>query len=152
MRSGCWYPIGMIRVSDAIQLAEREVEISYASASGPGGQNVNRVATAAHLRFNAADSPSLPDDVKRRLRSVAGKRLTPDGVLIIKAQRFRTRERNREDALDRLVSLIARAEHSPRSRRPTQPSPQSIERRLDEKRRRGRAKQSRGGAVDDDEE
>lgn len=142
----------MIRVSDAIQLAEREVEISYAGASGPGGQNVNRVATAAHLRFNAADSPSIPDDVKRRLRSVAGKRLTPDGVLIIKAQRFRTRERNREDALDRLVRLIARAEHSPRSRRATQPSPQSIERRLDEKRRRGRAKQSRGGAVDDDEE
>ena len=141
----------MIRVSDAIELSEREVEIAYASASGPGGQNVNRVATAAHLRFDAAGSPSLPDDVKRRLRSVAGKRLTSDGVLIIKAQRFRTRERNREDALDRLVRLIARAEHGPRSRRPTEPTPGSVERRLEEKRRRGRTKRSRGGEVEEED-
>ncbi len=133
----------MIRVSDSIQLAEREIEISYATASGPGGQNVNRSATAAHLRFDARASLSLPDDVKRRLRSVAGKRLSADGVLVIKAQRYRNRERNREDALDRLVRLIARAEIPPRSRRPTQPTRQSVERRLQEKRQRAQTKQAR---------
>ncbi len=140
----------MIRVTDAIQLAEREIETSYVTASGPGGQNVNRVATAAHLRFDAAASPSLPDDVKRRLRSIAGKRLNAGGVLVIKAQRYRTRERNREDALDRLVRIIARAERPPRSRRPTQPTTQSIERRLQEKRRRAQTKQTRAQAIDEE--
>lgn len=145
------YPRDMIHVSDSLQIAEHEVEIAYRPSSGPGGQNVNRVSTAAHLRFDVEASPSLPDDVKRRLRSLAGKRVSADGVLVIKAQRHRTRERNREDALDRLVSLIARAELPPRGRRPTQPTPASVERRLDDKRQRSQAKQARA-SVDSGED
>ncbi len=140
----------MIRVTDDIQLAEHEIEMTYVTSSGPGGQNVNRVATAAHLRFDAAGSPSLPEDVKRRLRSIAGKRLSGDGVLMIKAQRFRSQDRNREDAVDRLVKMLARAERVPRSRRSTAPGKQAIERRLQEKRHRAQTKQTRSSAPDEE--
>ena len=140
----------MIYVTDDIQIAEHEIELAYFPASGPGGQNVNRVATAAHLRFDAGASPSLPEDVKRRLRSIAGKRLTREGVLIIKAQRFRSQDRNRDDAMDRLIKILARAERTPRSRRPTGPSKQAIERRLQEKHRRAQAKQARTSAFEEE--
>ena len=142
----------MIRVTDAISLAEHELEFHYVASAGPGGQNVNRVATAAHLRFDAANSPSLPDDVKRRLRSVAGRRLTPSGTLVIKAQRYRSQERNRDDALERLTSLLRRAAELPNSRRPTRPSQAAETRRLEEKRRRGGVKKARSPAPDEEEE
>lgn len=140
----------MIHVTDDIQIAEHEIELTYFPSSGPGGQNVNRVATAAHLRFDAAASRSLPEDVKPRLRSIAGKRLSSDGVLIIKAQRFRSQERNREDAIDRLIKMLARAERSPRSRRPTAPGKQAIERRLQEKRHRAQTKHARTTAFEEE--
>ena len=140
----------MIRVTDSLSLNEHEVEYSFFPASGPGGQNVNKVATAVQLRFDAAASPSLSDDVRVRLRSVAGRRMTNDGVVVIKAQRFRTQERNRADALDRLVKLIRRAAEPPRARRPTRPTAASRERRLGKKTRRGQVKRLRG-PVDGEE-
>ncbi|MCH7482327.1 MAG: aminoacyl-tRNA hydrolase [Chloroflexi bacterium] len=134
----------MIRVTDTLWLGESEVEFSFFTASGPGGQHVNKVATAAQLRFDAAHSPSIPDGVRARLRSLAGRRMTGDGVVIIKAQRFRSQDRNRADAIERLVSLIRRAAEPQRSRRATAPTKASIHRRLDAKARQGRAKQLRG--------
>ena len=134
----------MIRVTDTLWLGESEVEFSFFTASGPGGQHVNKVATAAQLRFDAAHSPSIPDGVRARLRSLAGRRMTGDGVVIIKAQRFRSQDRNRADAIERLVSLIRRAAEPQRSRRATAPTRASIHRRLDAKARQGRAKQLRG--------
>ena len=140
----------MIRVTDNLWLNEHEVEYSFFAASGPGGQNVNKVATAVQLRFDAATSPSLSDDVRGRLRSIAGRRVTNDGVVVIKAQRFRTQERNRADALDRLVKLIRRAVEPPRARRPTRPTAASRERRLGEKTRRGQVKRLRGPVGSDE--
>ena len=134
----------MIRVTDHIAIAESEVSYQFTPSSGPGGQNVNKVATAAHLRFDVGSSPSLPVDVARRLRSLAGKRMSADGVILIKAQRYRTQERNKEDALARLVSLISRAAEPPRPRRATAPTRASIQRRLDTKSRRGQTKRARG--------
>ena len=142
----------MIPITDAISLAEHELEFHYVTSAGPGGQNVNRVATAAHLQFDAVSSPSLPDEVKRRLRSVAGRRLTPNGVLVIKAQRYRSQERNRDDAVERLVSILRNAAVPPRQRRATRPSQASVEQRLAEKRRRGSRKQKRSSVDGDDEE
>lgn len=133
----------MIYVTDDISLAEHELEIRYVTAAGPGGQNVNRVATAAHLQFDAASSPSLPEEVKLRLRRAAGRRLSSSGVLVIKAQRYRSQERNRDDAVERLVSILRRAAAPPRERRDTRPTQASVEQRLKEKRRRGSRKQSR---------
>jgi len=140
----------MIRVTDHIAIAESELSYQFTPSSGPGGQNVNKVATAAHLRFDVDGSPSLPEDVVRRLRSLAGKRMSSDGVILIKAQRYRTQERNKEDALARLVSLISRAAKPPRPRRATAPSRASIRRRLDTKARRGQTKRSRGPITDAD--
>ena len=134
----------MIRVTDTLWLGEGEVEISFFTASGPGGQHVNKVATAAHLRFDAARSPSIPDDVRARLRPLAGRRMSSAGVVVIKAQRYRSQDRNRADAIERLVALIRRAAEPRRTRRPTTPTPASIRRRLDAKARQGRAKQLRG--------
>ncbi|MDE2838028.1 MAG: alternative ribosome rescue aminoacyl-tRNA hydrolase ArfB [Chloroflexota bacterium] len=142
----------MIPVTDDISLAEHELEFHYVTSAGPGGQNVNKVATAAHLHFNAAASPSLPEDVKRRLRSAAGRRLTPEGVLVIKAQRYRSQERNRDDAVERLLSILRTAAVPPRQRRTTRPSQASVEQRLAEKRRRGTRKQSRSSLDGIDEE
>lgn len=130
----------MIPVTPRIKLDEDELVESFVRASGPGGQNVNKVSTAVELRFDARHSPNLPDSVKARLLALAGRRVTKEGVIVIDAQRFRTRERNREDALDRLVELIRAATVVPKVRRPTRPTLGSRERRLDGKDRRGKDK------------
>jgi ribosome-associated protein len=133
----------MIRVSPSIGIAEQELEESFIRASGPGGQNVNKLASAVQLRFDVRRSPSLPDDVRARLERLAGKRLTRDGVLVITAQRHRTQERNRQDARDRQVELIRRAAVAPVPRRPTRPTSGSRERRLEAKKRRSSIKDLR---------
>jgi ribosome-associated protein len=134
----------MIRVTDDIAISEREISENFVRASGPGGQNVNKVATAVQLRFDARRSPSLSEDVRERLESLAGARLTKDGVIVIFADRFRTQERNRVDALERLVGLIRRAAHVPKRRRPTKPTAASKERRLKGKSERSGVKRLRG--------
>lgn len=133
----------MIHITDAIAIEEREVEESFVRAAGPGGQNVNKVATAVQLRFDIRRSPSLPDDLRARLERLAGRRLTQEGVLIITAQRYRTQERNRQDALDRLVELIRRAADPPTSRRPTKPPAAAKRRRLETKKQRSSVKKLR---------
>ena len=130
----------MIRVNAQIEIDEREIDESFVRASGPGGQNVNKLSTAVQLRFDVRRSPSLPGDVRTRLERLAGSRLTRDGVLIIIAQRHRTQARNRDDALERLVDLIRRAAIAPRPRRPTRPTAGSRERRIEAKKRRGSVK------------
>jgi ribosome-associated protein len=133
----------MIPVTDEIALDEREIEENFVRASGPGGQNVNKVASAVQLRFDVAGSPSLPEPVRTRLKTLAGKRLTQDGVLVITAQRFRSQEQNRQDALDRLIELIRRAAVRPTPRRKTKPTLASKQRRLEGKIRRSRIKSLR---------
>ena len=133
----------MIQITRKISIDEREIHLEFIRASGPGGQNVNKVATAVQIRFDVNNSPSLSDEVRKRLVRLAGKRITGDGVLIINAQRFRTQERNRQDATDRLVELIRKAAEKPKPRRYTGPTPASKKRRLESKRRRGKAKELR---------
>mgnify|MGYP001046100831 CR=1 FL=1 len=132
-----------IVVTDRIRIPEKEIEEHFVRASGPGGQNVNRVATAVHLRFDAASSPSLPEEVRRRLMRLAGSRLTREGVVVIEARRHRTQEQNRKDALERLKALIRKAAERPRSRKPTRPTRASRRRRLEAKTRKGRLKRLR---------
>ncbi len=134
----------MIRVTTKISLDEREIEESFVRASGPGGQNVNKLATAVQLRFDVRHSPSLHPDVRDRLERLAGSRLTRDGVLVIIAQRHRTQARNRDDALDRLVDLIRQAAVAPLKRRPTRPTRASKERRIEGKKKRADVKRLRG--------
>ena len=133
----------LIRVTGRISLDERELDESFVRASGPGGQNVNKVETAVQLRFDALGSPSLPDDVKERLKGIAGSRMTQDGVLIIHAQKYRTQDRNRQDALERLLDLIRQAAIRPVIRRPTRPTLASKKRRLDTKSKRSGLKKMR---------
>ena len=133
----------MIRVTRTIAIDEGEIREEFIRASGPGGQNVNKVATAVQLRFDAAGSASLPDDVRNRLVRLAGRRMTADGVLIIEARRFRTQQRNRQDARDRLVELIRKAARKPKPRRKTKPTLASKKRRLETKHRKGDTKRMR---------
>ena len=133
----------MIQVTPTIAIDEKEIAFGFVRASGPGGQNVNKVSTAVQLRFDVANSPSLPDDVRERLVRLAGRLMTKDGVLIIDARRFRTQARNQQDALDRLIALIRRAAEKHRVRRKTKPSAAAKERRLEEKRRRSETKRRR---------
>ncbi len=137
----------MIEITPAISLDESEVEESFVRASGPGGQNVNKVATAVQLRFDVRRSPSLPEAVKARLERLAGARLTTDGVLLITARTHRTQERNRQDALDRLVELVRRATVAPVPRRPTKPTKASKQRRLEAKGKRSGVKRLRGSVT-----
>lgn len=133
----------MIEITPAVAIREDEIEIEFVQASGPGGQNVNKVATSAQLRFDVRNSPSLPQDVRARLSRLAGKRLTAEGILIIEAKRYRSQEQNRQDAIQRLVELIRKAAEKPKVRRRTKPSQASIQKRLEEKRRRGEIKRQR---------
>ena len=140
----------MIAITPHITLDESEISERFVRASGPGGQNVNKLATAVQLRFDVRRSPSLSDDVRSRLERLAGRRLTRDGVLVITAQRFRTQERNREDALSRLIELIRAATVPPVPRRPTRPTAGSRLRRLDSKKRRSEVKALRGAKPAED--
>jgi ribosome-associated protein len=133
----------MIRIDERISIDERELEETFIRASGPGGQNVNKLASAVQLRFDVRGSQNLPDDVRARLERLAGRRLTRQGTLVITAQRHRTQERNRADARDRLIELIRRAAVVPVRRRPTRPRAGARERRLQTKKRRGSIKDLR---------
>jgi ribosome-associated protein len=135
----------LIPVTEAISLDDSELHEDFLRSSGAGGQNIQKVETAVQLRFDIRHSPSLPDDVRHRLERLAGRRLTKEGVLVISAQRHRTRERNRSDAMERLLTLIRQAAAPPPPpRRPTRPTRGSKERRLEDKTRRGEVKLLRG--------
>ena len=129
-----------MRVTDSITIDESELTEDFVRSSGPGGQNVNKLATAVQLRFDVRRSPSLPNDVAVRLMRLAGSRLTKDGVIVISAQSHRTQERNRQDARDRLIQLIRQAAVVPVKRRPTKPTRASREKRIESKKRRGNIK------------
>ena len=137
----------MIEITPSLQIDERELQIDFIRASGPGGQNVNKVATAAQLRFDA-NASSLPQEVKARLVRLAGSRITSEGVLLIEAKRFRTQEQNREDAIQRFVELVRRALVQPKRRKKTKPTLASKEERLKEKKRRGDVKRKRQKSFD----
>lgn len=140
----------MIPITDHISLDESEIKESFIRASGPGGQNVNKVASAVQLRLDLSRSPSLPEDVRQRAVRLAGRRATRDGVLVITAQRYRTQERNRRDAVERLIALIRRAALPPPPRRPTRPTAAAKRRRLAAKARRAALKEQRRAERNDD--
>lgn len=140
----------MIEITPTILIDAREIEERFIRSPGPGGQNVNKTETAVQLRFDARHSKALSNAVFLRLKKLAGRRMTQEGVLVISAHRFRTQEQNRKDALDRLVALIREAAQPPKYRRPTKPTKGSKERRLDAKKRRSSVKKGRGaiGGLD----
>src|SRR5512138_2989022 len=132
----------MIEITPSLQIDERELQIDFIRASGPGGQNVNKVATAVQLRFDVR-AASLPEEARERLRHLAGNRLTSEGILILEAKRFRTQEQNREDALQRFVELVRKSLIKPKTRRKTKPTQTSKEERIKEKKKRGEIKKMR---------
>lgn len=133
----------MLQITPTLQIDEREFQFEYIRASGPGGQNVNKVATAVQLRFEITNSPSLTSNIKGRLIQLAGKRVNTEGILIIEARRFRTQEANREDAIQRFLELLRRSLVPPKPRKRTKPTAASREKRLKEKRQRGEVKKIR---------
>ncbi len=138
----------MLRITDTIAIPESELTLSFVRADGPGGQHVNKTATAVQLRFDVARSPSLPEPVRKRLMRLAGRRLSSEGILIIDARSQRSQKQNREEALERLADLVRSAAKPPRRRKPTRPSKASRRRRLESKRQRARLKQSRRAVRD----
>lgn len=141
----------MIEITPTLAIDDDEIQLEFIRASGPGGQNVNKVATAVQLRFDVVNSPSLPDDVKTRLMHLAGRRLTGEGVLVLTADRYRTQPRNRVDAVAQLTELIRKATIRPKPRRKTKPTLAAKQRRLAQKQRRGEIKQGRQSKPTTDE-
>jgi ribosome-associated protein len=137
----------MLKIAANLELDEREISFKFIRSSGPGGQNVNKVATAVLLRFNINNSPSLSHAIKMRLKRLAGTKVSTDGELAIKATTHRTQERNKQDALDRLYDLLRRASIAPKKRRKTKPTKSSIERRISTKKLRGKSKSLRSGKI-----
>jgi len=133
----------MIQITETLFINEDEIQLDFMRSSGPGGQNVNKVSTTVQLRFNAARSNALSEEIRQRLIKIAGHRMTEDGILVIKARRFRSQNKNRQDAIQRLVELIRRAAVKPKPRRKTKPSPAAKARRLLRKKRRGEIKRRR---------
>ena len=134
----------MIQISSSISIAEKEIKENFIRAPGPGGQKVNKTESAVQLRFNARTSPSLSHSQFKRLKALAGQRITREGVIVITANQFRSQDQNRKDALDRLIRMIKKSTETPKIRRPTKPSKTAMKRRLDGKRHQGAIKKERG--------